>query len=80
MTAAVSLILYSRAECHLCDQVAEMMDRCGVQWRPVDIDADPVLTEKYGLRIPVLQHPQTGKELFYPFSEGDLLQFFGENP
>ena len=69
------MILYSRAECHLCDQVVTLLDRAGVRWRPVDIDGDAGLLKKYGLRIPVLRRPDTGEELYYPFDEADLLRF-----
>lgn len=77
MTIAEPLILYSRRECHLCDLVVTMLDRTGVHWRPVDIDRDSVLTEKYGLRIPVLRRPDTGDELAYPFDEAKLCRFAG---
>jgi len=75
MTVSEPLILYSRADCHLCDLVAEMMDRAGVPWRPVDIDGDPDLLSKYGIVIPVLRHPDSGRELFFPFDDETLLQF-----
>jgi hypothetical protein len=80
MTISEPLILYTRVECHLCDQVIRMLDRAGIHWRPVDIDADAELEEKYGLRIPVLQRPDTGRELFYPFDEEMLHQFVGIDP
>ena len=80
MTISEPLILYARAECHLCDQVIRMLDRAGIHWRPVDIDADAELEEKYGLRIPVLQRPDTGRELLYPFDERGLLDFIGLEP
>lgn len=69
------LILYSRADCHLCDEVINLLDRAGVHWRPVDIDGKPALLERYGLRIPVLRRPDTGDELFYPFDEARLKRF-----
>lgn len=72
------LILYSRADCHLCDQVIVMLDRAGIHWRPIDIDGDAALSAKYGLRIPVLRRPDTGGELFYPFDEERLQRFAAE--
>jgi hypothetical protein len=75
MTVNEPVILYSRADCHLCDLAAVMMDRAGVRWRPVDIDGDPDLARKYGVVIPVLQHPGSGRELFYPFDDEALMQF-----
>lgn len=74
------LILYVRADCHLCDQVITMLDRAGLHWRPVDIDDDAELFERYGLRIPVLRRPDSGRELFFPFDEERLLQFASETP
>ncbi len=72
------LILYSRADCHLCDQVIGILDRSGIHWRPVDIDGDAALSAQYGLRIPVLRRPDTGQELFYPFDAEQLQRFAAE--
>jgi glutathione S-transferase len=69
------LILYSRADCHLCDQVIMMLDGAGIHWRPVDVDGNSALLERYGPRIPVLRRPDTGGELFYPFDEQLLEEF-----
>jgi glutaredoxin len=80
MTVSDTLILYSRADCHLCDLAAAMMDRAGVPWRLVDIDDDPELAGKYGIYVPVLQHPGSGRELFFPFDDETLLQFLGGDP
>jgi hypothetical protein len=51
--------VYSRADCSLCermlDELAELLgpaDAAAVQ--VVDIDGDPELERKYGMRIPVL--------------------------
>jgi hypothetical protein len=76
MTDKEPLILYSRADCHLCDLVAAMMDRAGVPWRPVDIDGDPDLARKYSTAVPVLLQPGSGRELFFPFDDETLAQFF----
>jgi glutaredoxin len=80
MNIVEPLILYTRADCHLCDQVIMMLDRVGVHWRPVDIEDDPELVELYGLRVPVLRCPDTGRELFYPFDERKLAMFVGAEP
>ena len=75
MTDKEPLILYFRTDCHLCDLVAAMMDRTGVPWRSVDIDGDPDLASKYGIAVPVLLHPGSGRELFFPF-DGETLAHF----
>jgi glutaredoxin len=78
MTVKDSLVLYSRAECHLCDLALAMLDATGLEWRAVDIDTDPVLTEKYGIHVPVVFRPADGRELFFPFDEQALLNFAAE--
>jgi hypothetical protein len=77
MTLSEPLVLYERAGCHLCHQVHRMLDRAGIRWRPVDIDGDQALEDKYGLRIPVLLRPDSGCELFFPFDERALRCFAG---
>lgn len=69
------LILYTRSGCHLCDQVAAMLEAIQASVTPVDIDSDPELEQKYGLLIPVLFLPRTGQKLFFPFNEDQLRQF-----
>lgn len=46
----------------------------GFSYEEVDISASDVLFERYGLRIPVLQHPDQS-ELGWPFSELELQDF-----
>lgn len=52
------LTLYSRRACPLCDEMMLDLDMAlrgrDITYRVVDIDADPGLSERYGLRIPVL--------------------------
>ena len=58
----VSVVLYTRAGCHLCDAMAAEVERArerglaGVPFelRAVDIDTDPELVAEHGLSIPVL--------------------------
>ena len=69
------LILYTRAGCHLCDQAITMLDRAGIHWRPVDIEGQPGLAARYGLSVPVLRQPDSGRELNYPFDETALRRF-----
>ena len=75
MKISGSLILYTRSGCHLCEQAADLLQRAGVSWRPVDIDDDPRLAETYGLRVPVLLDPVNRQELDYPFDEARVADF-----
>lgn len=48
--------VYTRADCHLCEQaeavVARVARRADVEL--VDIDTDPVLQQRYTVRVPVV--------------------------
>ncbi len=60
------LILYGRDECHLCELAQELLHAAKMPFELIDIDTDPELGARYGLRIPVLRHPD-GRELDWPF-------------
>ncbi len=52
------LTLYSRRGCHLCDEMLESLEMV-LRGREatvtvVDVDTDPELSDRYGLRVPVL--------------------------
>jgi glutaredoxin len=55
---APHLTLYSKAGCHLCDEMKVTIDQVAVRVpltiEVIDISTDPALTERYGLEIPVL--------------------------
>src|SRR5260370_29857310 len=50
--------LYTRPGCHLCDEaksaIEPLLREFGATLREVDIDADPVLKERYGWDVPVI--------------------------
>ena len=51
------LVLYHRPGCHLCEQMlAALYVTYGdeIEISLVHVDSDPVLKERYGVRIPVL--------------------------
>lgn len=51
------LVLYHRPGCHLCEQMlAALYVTYGdeIEVSLVDVDSDPALKERFGLRIPVL--------------------------
>ena len=58
MSDKCQVILYSRQDCHLCDQAQALIEQVisGSDWQleKVDIDSDPKLTELYRYSIPVL--------------------------
>lgn len=52
------LILYSRSYCHLCDDMLAALEglrgECDFDVTVIDVDADPLLEEKYNELVPVL--------------------------
>jgi glutaredoxin-like protein DUF836 len=57
-TPQVRYELVTRAGCHLCDEMAALLDEVlpprGLSWSPRDVDAEPDLRERFGDVVPVL--------------------------
>jgi len=72
----IRLELYGTYGCHLCDE-AEALCRAhpGLELRKIDIADDTGLMERYGVRIPVLREPASGRELGWPFDLAALRTF-----
>jgi glutaredoxin-like protein DUF836 len=72
----LSLILYQRDDCHLCDLALEVLARARVpEFESVFIDDEAALEERYGVRVPVLRDADTGTELDWPFDDARLGEF-----
>jgi glutaredoxin len=49
------VILYTRKGCHLCDEAYQILVRHEIIPHEVDIDADPVLRERFTDCVPVVE-------------------------
>ena len=52
-----TVTLYTRAGCHLCENAEQVIAQVAAgraHVELVDIDADPALTERYTVRVPVV--------------------------
>jgi Glutaredoxin-like domain (DUF836) len=73
----VTLTLYSRPGCHLCDEMKTIVEYVARSAAPpvtieeVDISTDPLLEGRYGLEIPVLL-VNGRKAAKYRVTEGEL--------
>ncbi len=51
-------VLVTRQGCHLCDEMAALLDEIlpefGLSWSPRDVDAEPALRERFTDIVPVL--------------------------
>ena len=74
MTRTVTL--YTRAGCHLCEKAERVLRAeqaaAGFALELVDIDRDPELARRYGVRVPVVA--VDGEELFEYEVPADLLR------
>jgi glutaredoxin len=70
------ITLYTRAGCHLCEEAERVVraEQAGAGFRLelVDIDRDPELARRYGVRVPVVA--VDGEELFEYEVPPDLLR------
>lgn len=68
------LLLFGTAGCHLCEQAEGIINVCVANKSNVLIERIDIAEannehwqEKYAVRIPVLYHPDSQKELAWPF-------------
>ena len=61
-----SLKFYTTAGCHLCEHAEAILLDAGCRFSAFDIDGDPELIQRYGIRIPVVAKA-SGAELGWPF-------------
>jgi fructose-1,6-bisphosphatase/inositol monophosphatase family enzyme len=71
--------LYGTSACHLCELAqgmlaSEKLSMGSFDVEEVDISASDALFERYGVTIPVLQHPDD-RELNWPFCAQQLHDF-----
>ncbi len=50
----LSVVLYTRKGCHLCDDACAVLRRHGLTPQLIDVDSDPRLVEQYGCCVPVV--------------------------
>ena len=70
---AARITLYSRPDCHLCDDARAVIERVGEPYDEVDIETSDDLFKRYLERIPVVSID--GVEAFELFVAEDALRF-----
>lgn len=60
MTARLTFTVYSRSDCHLCDEMIaalrELQRRFRFDLAVVDVDSDARLAHRHGGKVPVVAH------------------------
>lgn len=78
-----SILLFSTLGCHLCEQAEDVLHEVqqshpDLNWQVIEIAESDDLMERYGIRIPVLRDPISGKELGWPFDASSVMSWLGE--
>jgi len=60
-------ILFGTEGCHLCEEAENILRQTQVPFEQRDILYDDEEQQRYGIRIPVLRHCGSGRELDWPF-------------
>ena len=77
----LQLTLYGTSGCHLCEEAEALLgEALYQQGAAIDIIAVDIADHddwmaRYGIRIPVLSHANTGRELDWPFGPNELVHF-----
>jgi glutaredoxin len=77
----LQLTLYGTSGCHLCEEAEALLGEAhhpqgeSIDLVSVDIADHDEWMARYGMRIPVLRHTNSGRELDWPFGPSELRHF-----
>ena len=79
----IRLLLFGTAGCHLCEQAEQILNDCLPNYleltiETIDIAEQEQWQEQYAIRIPVLYHQETKKDLGWPFDPTHVEEFIKE--
>jgi len=77
----MTLLLFGTLGCHLCEEadiIVAACDKKNILIENIDIAEYEQWQDKYAIRIPVLYHPATEKELGWPFTQMQVQTFINE--
>lgn len=70
-----TFILFGTEGCHLCEEAEQIINATAIDFQSRDIMDNETWQQRYAIRIPVLQHAASSKELDWPFTPADLQAF-----
>jgi len=73
-----TFLLFGTAGCHLCEQAEQLLADFKLSIEAVDIAEQEVWQDRYAVRIPVLYHPASQRELGWPFDELMVRDFLAQ--
>lgn len=77
----LQLTLYGTSGCHLCEEAEALLGEAhhpqgeSIDLVSLDIADHDDWMARYGMRIPVLRHTNSGRELDWPFGPNELVHF-----
>jgi len=76
----IQLLLLGTSGCHLCEQAQQIIKDCllnslELNITTIDIAEQEQWQAQYAIRIPVLYHPETKKDLGWPFNRAHVEEF-----
>jgi len=77
----MNVLLFGTIGCHLCEEadvIVAACDKKNTVIENIDIAEHEQWQDKYAIRIPVLYHPETEKELGWPFTQMQVQTFINE--
>lgn len=79
----IQLLIFGTSGCHLCEEAELIIKDClpnslELTIETIDIAEQEQWQERFALRIPVLYHPETKKDLGWPFEPSDVKEFINE--
>ncbi len=78
----IKLILFGTSGCHLCEEAEQLLasSHNQISVEMIDIAEHEQWQEKFAIRIPVLYHSHSKKELGWPFTEPMIQDFINTLP
>ncbi len=79
----MQLILFGTAACHLCEMAENLLTTVCRDWPVIDLEHIDIAEQtqwqdRYAIRIPVLLHPKSQRELAWPFDKIAVCAFINE--
>jgi hypothetical protein len=77
----MKLLLFGTMGCHLCEEADVIVAACDTKntvIESIDIAEHEQWQDKYAIHIPVLYHPETEKELGWPFTQNQVQNLINE--
>lgn len=71
-------ILFGTQGCHLCEDAERLLMQLRMEYQLKDVIENVQWQERYALKIPVLLHVRSQRQLDWPFDAQQLQTFYDE--